>query len=85
MPSGIWPSDTMNAHLIPVNPGDRPHVRAVKALVARYGRVRVALAFANVAFRRRPVARQFESDISDRLRRDTGLDPLPRGRNYWEL
>lgn len=85
MPPGIRPSDTMTAHFTPVRPDDRPHVRAIEALIARHGVFRVALAVVNVAFRRRPVARRFETDLSRHIRRDIGLGPDGRGRAYWDL
>ena len=85
MSNGIWQSVTMNAHFIPVRPEDRPHVRALAVLVQRYGIVRVALAFVNVAFRRRRVSRNYVADLPNRLRRDIGLEPVERGKAYWEL
>ncbi len=85
MPSGIRLSDTMNAQLIPVCPDDRPHIRAVETLVARYGLVSIALAVANIALRRKQTARRFDTDLPDRLRRDIGLPPLAPSRRHWEL
>jgi len=58
---------------------------AVRALVAEYGLVRVALALAAMIARPRGVTRRYDADISDRMRRDIGLEPLPASRNYWEL
>jgi hypothetical protein len=58
----------------------------VQALVAEHGLVRVALALAALVARRRiPRARVREADLPDRMLRDIGLDPLTRGRNWWEL
>lgn len=58
---------------------------AVQAVVAEHGIIRVALALAALAARRRGSARLWEGDLPDRLRRDIGLDPLPPSRNWWEL
>ncbi|WP_413876497.1 hypothetical protein [Albidovulum sp.] len=58
----------------------------VRALVAEFGTVRVALALAGLVARRRVrAARVWEDDMPDRMRRDIGLEPLPRLRNYWDL
>lgn len=75
----------MNAHLIPVRPDDHPHVRAIEALIARYGVARIVLAVVNVAFRRRPPARRFETDLSPHIRRDIGLESGRRSRAHWGL
>ncbi|MGB3317148.1 MAG: hypothetical protein WBB85_22400 [Albidovulum sp.] len=75
----------MNAHFIPVRPEDRPHVRAVAVLVHRYGFVAVVAAAVNLAFRKRRFKRRHEADLSNHIRRDVGLEPLSRGRAYWEL
>lgn len=75
----------MNAHFIPVRPEDRPHVRAVAVLVHRYGFFAVIAAAVNLAFRKRRGKRRHDADLSDYLRRDIGLDPVSRGRAYWEL
>ena len=58
----------------------------VRALVAEFGTLRVVLALAGL-LARRPVraARVWEGDMSDRIRRDIGLELLPRPRNYWDL
>lgn len=58
---------------------------AVQALVAEYGIVRVALALAAHIARRRGTAERWEADLSNHVRRDIGLGPLPQGRRYWEL
>ena len=72
----------MNAE---VNPEHRPPTVAVQALVAEYGLIRVALALAGLIARRRAVPRRHEADLSDRVRRDIGLAPLPESRKYWDL
>ena len=58
----------------------------VRALVAEFGTLRVVLALADL-LARRPVraARVWEGDMPDRIRRDIGLELLPRPRNYWDL
>lgn len=58
----------------------------VRALVAEFGTLRVVLALAGL-LARRPVraARVWEGDMPDRIRRDIGLPPVPRGRDCWEL
>ena len=75
----------MNAHFIPVRPDDRPHVRAVAVLVHRYGLVAVVAAAVSLAFRQNRNRRLYEADLPNHLRRDIGLEPLSRGRAYWEL
>lgn len=75
----------MNAHFIPVRPDDRPHVRAVAVLVHRYGVIAVVAAAVNLAFRKKRHIRRHDADLSDHIRRDVGLEPLSRGRAYWEL
>ena len=58
----------------------------VRALVAEFGTVRVALALAGLLARPRPrVRRVSDADISDRIRRDIGLPPVPRSRDWREL
>lgn len=58
----------------------------LRNLVAEHGRVRVVLALAGLLARRsRPRRQLLEGDIPDRMRRDIGLEPLPRMRNYWDL
>lgn len=75
----------MNAHFVPVRPEDRPHVRAVAVLVYRYGVFAVISAAVNLAFRRHGYRRRYDADLSAHIRRDIGLEPLSRGRAYWEL
>lgn len=59
---------------------------AVQALVAEYGAIRVALALAGLVARRRPdAARVSDADLSDRMRSDIGLDPLPLARDWREF
>ncbi len=59
---------------------------AVQALVAEHGLVRVALALAALVARPRlHLVQASEADLPDRVRRDIGLEPVPRGRNWWEL
>lgn len=75
----------MNAHFISVRPEDRPHVRAVAALVHRYGLLTVVAAALRLAFRRNRNRPRYDADLPNRLRRDIGLEPVSRGRVYWEL
>lgn len=73
----------MNAELQDDLPG--PAV-AVRALVAEYGTVRVVLALIRHLAGRGALARRIrETELSDHIRRDIGLDPRTQGRRYWEL
>lgn len=67
--------------------GDLPGpALAVRALVAEYGAVRVVLALIRHLAGRRALARRIrETELSDHIRRDIGLDPQAQGRRYWEL
>jgi hypothetical protein len=58
----------------------------VRALVAEFGTVRVALALAGLWARPRPrVRRVSDADLSDRIRRDIGLPPIPERRDWRRL
>ncbi len=72
----------MNAQVNPETPA--PAI-ALQALVAEHGLVRVALALAALIARRRAPPRRYDADLSDRIRRDIGLSPLPESRKYWDL
>ena len=83
MHSGPRSGEKMNAQLNRELPNP---AMAVQALVAEHGLVRVALALAALIARpRRHAKRAWDADLPDRVRRDIGLEPLPRARNYWEL
>lgn len=58
----------------------------VEKLIAQYGLRPIlmsVLAFAVV--RRRKVPRRDPSILPDHLRRDIGLNPMPKTKNYWDL
>ena len=73
----------MNAELRGDLPGP---AMVVRALVAEYGAVRVVLALIRHLAGRHALARRIrETELSDHIRRDIGLDPRTQGRRYWEL
>ncbi len=59
---------------------------AIRALVADYGAIRVVLALIRHLAVQRVLERRIrETELSDHIRRDIGLDPRTQGRRYWEL
>ena len=73
----------MNAELRSDLPGP---AMAIRALVADYGAIRVVLALIRHLALQRVLERRIrETELSDHIRRDIGLDPRTQGRRYWEL
>ncbi len=73
----------MNAELRSDLPGP---AMAIRALVADYGAIRVVLALIRHLAVQRVLERRIrETELSDHIRRDIGLDPRTQGRRYWEL
>lgn len=75
-----------------IRPGRSVPQDHIEWLVARYGWRRTALAILSHALRRRglglkpePSPRLGKEPQCDRLRRDIGLPPEPRGLRYWDL
>lgn len=57
---------------------------AVEKLISEYGLRPVLLSVAVLIFRRRKTARTNVQDLSDHIRQDIGLPPVPEQRNYWD-
>ena len=63
----------------------RPPAAALEDLISLHGPLRVSAALLRVlAARLRPSRRRSAEDLSNRLRRDIGLDPLGKSPEYWK-
>ncbi|MGC1429377.1 MAG: hypothetical protein WA822_12365 [Albidovulum sp.] len=66
------------------HPEERIPVLALDALVARYGLFKVTLALSALLARKATRRRLYDSDLSNQMRKDIGLEPLNARAEYWK-
>jgi hypothetical protein len=64
---------------------DRPPDAVVRDLIDRHGLRPILLALLRLALSRRRAAPPADDRLSDYLRRDIGLPPVPGRQRFWEL